>query len=58
MVICAVTLTGMARSAILKELEICDFDKIRPACQLDDDNGRKEVSDFVMVPFSYNRAKR
>ena len=24
------TLTGMARSAILKELETCDFDKTRP----------------------------
>ena len=49
---------GMTRSAILKELEICDFDKTRPACQRDDDNGRKEVSECLMVPFSYNRAKR
>ena len=27
------TLTGMALSAILKELEICGFDKTRQACQ-------------------------
>ena len=48
----------MARSAVLKELETCDFDKTRPDCHRDDDNGRKEVSAFLMVPFSYNRAKR
>ena len=27
------TLTGMARSGILNELEVRDFDSTRPACQ-------------------------
>ena len=48
----------MVRSAVLKELEMCDFYKTRQICQSDDNNGSKEVSVFVIVTFSYNRAKR
>ena len=31
-------LTGIARRGVLKELEVCDFDKTWSACQRDDDS--------------------
>ena len=34
------------------------FDKIRPACQWDDDSGWLKLLEFLMVTFSYNYAKR
>ena len=33
------TLTGIAHTGILQELERPNFDKTRPACQWDDDSG-------------------
>ena len=41
---------------ILKEVEICNFDKTWSACQRDD-GSCESISKVVMVKFSYNKTK-
>ena len=47
----------IARRGVLKELEVRDFDKTWSACQCDD-GSCCEVSEFLVVTFSYNQTKR
>ena len=47
----------LIRQGILKELEVCDFDKTLSACQCDDDSCCEHFSDFLIVTFSYNQKK-
>ena len=51
-------LTGIARRGILKELEVCDFEKNWSACQYGDGSCCEKFSEFFMVTFSYNQTKR
>ena len=52
-------LIGIARRGDLKELEVCDFDKIWSVYQFDDGGSCcGKFSEFVMVTFSYNQTKR
>ena len=51
-------LMGIARRGVLKELEVCDFDKTWSSCQWDDGSCCEKVSEFLVVTFSYNQTKR
>ena len=53
-----IKIDGHRASGVLKELEVCDFDKTWSACQRDDDRYCDTFSEFLMVTFSYNQTKR
>ena len=51
-------LTDIERRVVLKQLEVCDFDKTWSAYLFDDGSYCANFSEYFMVTFSYNQTKR
>ena len=54
-----VKIDGLRRTGVLKDLEVCDFEKSTwPTCRGDDGSCCEKISEFLIVTFSYIQTKR